>query len=88
MILLKRSNFGRATKTKYAKSSVCSRGINFRKQYFYIDIGIECEQEDGLDAQNAPAAHLLQGLRFSTLPPVPSRERLTSPSPEFGPGFR
>ena len=41
MILLKRSNFGRTTKTKHAKSGVCSRIINFRKQYFYIDIGVK-----------------------------------------------
>ena len=28
-------------KTKNAKSGFCSRRINFRKQYFYIDIGVE-----------------------------------------------
>ena len=28
-------------KTKHAKSGVCSRRINFRKQYFYIDIGVQ-----------------------------------------------
>jgi hypothetical protein len=41
LILLKRSNFRRTTETKHAKSGVCSRRINFRKQYFYIDIGVK-----------------------------------------------
>ena len=41
LILLKRSIFGRTPKTKHAKSGGCSRRINFRKQYFYIDIGVK-----------------------------------------------
>jgi hypothetical protein len=36
-----RSNIGRTTKTKRAKSGVCSRRINFGKQYLYINIGVK-----------------------------------------------
>ena len=38
---LKRSNFGRTTKTKHAKSGACSRRINFTKHYFYFDVGVK-----------------------------------------------
>jgi hypothetical protein len=48
LVILKRSNFGRTTKTKHAKSGVCSSRINFRKQYF-ISIS-------KLNTRGAPAA--------------------------------
>jgi hypothetical protein len=41
LILLETDHFWRVAKPKHVKSGVCSRIINFRKQYFYIDIGVE-----------------------------------------------
>ena len=35
------SHFWRVAKPKHAKSGLCSRRINFRNQYFNIDIGVK-----------------------------------------------